>query len=76
MATSASKQKRQALARPRDTADRRLVEAALEIVERRATTLLRLHNALVRGEDAKALALARKLCGLDEQKAKVVKAGT
>ena len=76
MATSASKQKRQALGRPSDTADQRLVEAVLEIAERRATTLLRLHHALVRGEDAKALALARKLCGLDEQNAKGVKAGT
>lgn len=47
--------------------DQGLIDAALEIAERRAHTLRQLRDALVSGDDEKALSLARKVCGLDEK---------
>ena len=48
-------------------ADQGLVDAALEIAERRANTLRQLKTALLSNDDAKALSLARKLCGINEK---------
>jgi hypothetical protein len=44
-----------------------LVDAALEIAERRANTLRQLKAALLSNDDELALSLARKVCGLDEK---------
>lgn len=45
-----------------------LVEAALEIAERRTNTLRELRVALERGDNDLALSIARKVCGLNDQK--------
>lgn len=42
--------------------------AALEIAQRRADTLRQLREALERNDDALALSIARKVCGLNESK--------
>lgn len=44
-----------------------VMSAALEIAQRRADTLRQLRNALKRGDDAEALSIARKVCGLNEK---------
>jgi hypothetical protein len=41
-----------------------LLNAALEIAQRRANTLRELRQALVRGDDLLAISLSRKVCGL------------
>ena len=45
-----------------------LVEAASEIADRRLQTLWQLREALLNHDDESALALARRLTGLDEKK--------
>lgn len=42
-------------------------EAALEIAERRAQTLRQLRTALESNDNARALSIARKLCGLKNE---------
>jgi uncharacterized protein YpiB (UPF0302 family) len=52
-------------------ANRGIIEAAIEISERRRELLSRLKDALERGDETVALALAKQLCGMegnDEQK--------
>lgn len=44
---------------------RGVVEAALEIARERRETLAQLRAALEKGENEKALRLARRLCGLE-----------
>lgn len=44
-----------------------LVNAALEIAERRADTLRQLKAVLLSNDDELALSLARKVCGLNEK---------
>lgn len=47
--------------------DQGLVNAALEIAERRANTLRQLKEALLSNDNELALSLARKVCGLNEK---------
>lgn len=49
-----------------------LVNAALEIAERQSHILRQLRSALERGDDALALSLARKVCGLNEKSHRTV----
>lgn len=44
-----------------------VVDRAIEISRRRADTLRQLREALLSNDDAAALSLARKVCGLDEK---------
>lgn len=52
-----------------------LVDVALEIAERRAVSLRQLRDALVRGDNVKALSLARKVCGLTDEKSDTASKG-
>ena len=45
-----------------------VIEAALEIARRRSETLRLLRQALVTCDDTRALAFARDICGLDDEK--------
>jgi len=45
-----------------------MVDAALEVCERRRDTLRRLKDALINEDTDKALSLARQLCGLEDMK--------
>jgi hypothetical protein len=46
-----------------------IIDAALEIASRRRDTVSRLREALIRGDEQKALEIARELCGVgNEQK--------
>lgn len=44
-----------------------LVDAAMEIAQRRRETLRRLRRALETSEDAEALNVARELCGIENE---------
>lgn len=44
-----------------------IIDAALEISERRRNILAQMREALKQGDEGKALTLAKKLCGVDDE---------
>jgi hypothetical protein len=51
-----------------DSALKGVIDAAIEIADARREILRRMRNALMAGDNAEALNLARELCGLENEK--------